>query len=144
MAKAKKLKTDAELISDFAHGIVERDYTTVAMQSPNFVIFHIKGHSSWAGVGLGREYVRAQHVLIAKGSWWMAHNLKREWEGRLSKQTMKEALRRSEMLKTPYMGDFTAPMCEECNEEMNYGEGYEGDTLVAYYRCDTCGWSEDA
>ena len=148
-SKQPQPKTDAELISDFAHGIEERNYTTVAMQSPNFVIFHVKGHGSWAGVGMGQAYVRAQYILIRKGTWWMAHGIKhgvdiREWEGRLSKKTMKEALRRSEMLKTPYMGDFTAPMCEECNVEMNYGEGQEGNKIVAYYHCEECGWSIDA
>jgi hypothetical protein len=73
----------------------------------------------------------------------MSNLLKREWQGRLSKETMKEALRRSEMIKEPYMGDFRAPMCEECNEEMNYGEGYVRGVLVEYYSCDSCGWSVD-
>jgi len=38
----------------------------------------------------------------------------------------------------------TPPMCQECDVEMCYGEGYDGDgRLIPYYRCDECGWSVD-
>ena len=134
--------TDKELIHAFSVGIEEGQYTTVVMRSPRFVIFKIAGHSAWAGVG-SREYVKTKHVLVQKGHWWMSNIPKREWEGRVQKGTLKEALRRSEQTKEVFNGDLNAPMCEECDVEMNYGEGYEGDTLVQYYRCDDCGWTID-
>jgi hypothetical protein len=138
----QKPKTDAELIFDFAHGIEERRNTMLLLRGQNFVIFKVKGHTAWAYVG-GREYVKTKHVLIRIGDWWLSDKPKREWVGRVSAQTLTEALRRREILKEVYSGDFVAPICEECSVEMNYGEGYEGDTLVQYYRCDECGWSED-
>jgi hypothetical protein len=143
LVAAPRLKTEADLIFDFMHGIEEKSHTEIAMQTPNFAVFRIKGHSAWAGVGCGREYVAAKYVLIRKGHWYMSNLPRREWEGRVSKEIMKEALRRSEMLKEPYMGDFQAPMCEECNEEMNYGQGEVRGVLVEYYSCDSCGWSVD-
>jgi hypothetical protein len=39
-------KTDADLLFDFMHGIEEKNHTVVAMQSPNFVVFRVKGHSA--------------------------------------------------------------------------------------------------
>lgn len=140
----KKPKTDAELIDAFAHGIEERKHTSVAGQSANFVVFKIDGHSAWASVG-SRAYVKTQHILLRKGQWWMTDKPKREWLGRVSPATIREALRRSEILKEPYSGNFQAPMCGECNVEMGYGEGYDDDgKLVGYFSCDGCGWSEDA
>jgi hypothetical protein len=136
-------KTDDELIWMFAHGIEEKHYTSVVMQSPNYVIFKIAGHKAWACVACPFQYVKAQYVLIRKGDWMMSDKPQRRWEGRVAKAMLKEAIRRSEILRQPYSGDFQAPICEECSVEMNYGEGYEGDKLVGYYRCDECGWSED-
>ena len=139
-----KKKTDAELIDAFASGISEREYITVAQQSRNFVIFKIKGHSAWSGRGVAWQYVKTRHILIRKGEWWMTSGgVRREWEGKVSKQLLFKALCRSELTKMVYMGDLDAPFCEECDCEMNYGEGYEGDKLVRYYRCDECGWSEN-
>ena len=140
--KQPKQKTDAELIFDFAHGIEERSNTSVVLQGPNFVIFKVAGHTAWAYVG-GRAYVQTKHVLIRKGDWWMSDKPKSEFVGRVAKEKLKEALRRSEILGEAYSGDFQAPICEECSVEMNYGEGYDGDKLVGYYHCDECGWSED-
>jgi len=140
---SKKPKTDQELIDAFSLGIEERNYITVAQQSRNFVIFKIKGHSSWSGVGMPWQYVKTRHILIRKGEWWMTSGgARREWEGKVSKQLLFKALCRSELTKTVYMGDMDAPFCEECDCEMNYGEGTE-DGKVKYYRCDECGWSED-
>jgi hypothetical protein len=140
--KPKKPKTDAELIDAFAHGIEERSYASVAAQSQRFVVFKIKGHSAWAARGV-QEYAKTQYILIRKGDWWMSGKPTRKWEGRVSPQTLKEALRRSELFGKVYDGDFP-PMCSECDIEMSYGSGYEGDKLVEYYRCDQCGWSIDA
>ena len=137
----KKAKTDAEVLAAFTSGIEEGNHTSIFLQSPRFVVFKCKGHSAWSGVGMPWQYVKAQYMLVRKGSWWMAED-KRTWEGRVSPQTLKEALRRSELFNEVYAGDF-APICEECDEEMNYGEGTEGGKLVRYYRCDGCGWSED-
>jgi hypothetical protein len=36
------------------------------------------------------------------------------------------------MIKRVYDGNLDTPMCEECNQEMHYGEGHEGNKLVAY------------
>jgi hypothetical protein len=140
---SKKPKTDAELIEDFAHGIEERSYTSVLLQSPRFVVFKVKGHSSWSGVGCPWQYAKTQHILARKGDWWMSDK-NRRWEGRVSAQTLKEALRRSELTKEVYKGDTDVPFCQECDVEMHYGEGWEGDKEVSYYRCDECGWSIDA
>src|SRR5271163_1888316 len=112
MPKSKKPKSDAELIDAFASGIEERNHTSVAGQSENFVVFKIAGHNAWASVG-HQAYVKAQYILIRKGQWWMTDKPKREWQGRLAPAMLKEALRRSEMLEEPYTGDFQAPMCEE-------------------------------
>lgn len=141
---SKKPKTDAELIDAFSSGIAEREHISVAQQSRSFVIFRIKGHSAWSGVGCPWQYTRTRHILIRKGEWWMTSGgERREWEGRVSKQLLFKALCRSELGKAVYMGDMSAPFCQECDTEMSYGEGYEGDKLVGYYRCDECGWSED-
>jgi NDP-sugar pyrophosphorylase family protein len=143
------MKTKTELVEAFAHGTEEyqRGLISLVMQSANFLVFKIKGHSSWSGIGCPWEYVKTQHILVRKGSktrheWIMRNTGERRWEGRVSKATLTEALRRSELFKEVYKGDF-APICEECDEEMHYGEGWEGDREVAYYRCDSCGWSED-
>jgi hypothetical protein len=141
--KSSSLTTEVELIEAFAHGIEERNYTSVVMQSPKFAIFRVKGHSAWSGVGCPWEYVKAQHILRRKGDWWMSDKPERRWEGRVKPSVLKEALRRSEVTKAVYTGNLDAPFCEECDEEMNYGEGFEGDRLVQYYRCDSCGWTED-
>jgi hypothetical protein len=140
--KKTKPKSDAELIEDFAHGIEERQHTTVFLQSRSFVVFKVKGHSSWSGVACPWQYVKTQYILTRKGEWWMTEN-KRTWEGRVSKQLLFKAMSRSELTKAVYMGDLNAPFCQECDVEMNYGEGYDKDKLVKYWRCDECGWSED-
>jgi hypothetical protein len=142
MPKAK-LKTDAELIDAFAHGIEERQHTSVVMQSPKFVVFKIKGHSAWSGVGCPFQYVKAQHILRRKGDWWMSDKPERRWEGRVKPSVLKEALRRSELTKAVYKGNLDAPFCEECDVEMHYGEGQDGGRLVQYWHCDECGWTED-
>jgi len=36
-----------------------------------------------------------------------------------------------------------APICQECDVQMNPYSGREGDWEVAGYSCDTCGWSDD-
>jgi len=137
----KTAKTDAEVLAAFTSGIEEGQHTSIFLQSPRFVVFKCKGHSAWGGVACPWQYVKAQYMLVRKGSWWMAED-KRTWEGRVSTKILKEALRRSEIFNEVYDGDF-APMCQECDVEMNYGEGYDKDKLVKYWRCDECGWSED-
>jgi hypothetical protein len=142
--KAGKTPTDLDLIDAFASGIEEHHHTTVVMQSRDFVVFKIKGHSAWSGVAMPWQYVKTRYVLIRKGEWWMASGgTRREWEGRVSKQLLFKAMSRSELTKGVYMGDMNAPFCQECDVEMNYGEGYDQNELVRYYRCDECGWSED-
>lgn len=134
---------EKKLISDFASGIEERNYTSVFLVSKNFVVFKVKGHSAWASVG-ARAYVRGRYILIRRGEWWMAtEGSKREWEGRVSKSILAEALRRSEMTNEVYRGSMDAPMCEECNEEMARGAGLENGRITEYWRCDSCGWSEN-
>ena len=145
--KAKPLfyqkATDAELIHAFSVGIEEGRHTSVAAKSTRFVVFKIAGHSAWESVG-SRQYVKTKYVLVQKGHWWMSNIRKREWEGRVTLANLKEALRRSEMVNMVFDGSLESPMCEECNLEMLYGEGYDGNgSLVGYYRCDECGWSVD-
>lgn len=139
---SKTLKTDAELIDVFASGIEERQHTTVFLQSKHFVVFKVKGHSAWSGRFMPWQYVKTKYILARKGDWWMDEN-NRTWEGRVSKQLLFKALSRSELIKTVFQGDMNAPFCQECDVEMNYGEGYDQNKLVRYYRCDECGWSED-
>jgi hypothetical protein len=116
---------------------------SVVLVSKNFVVFKMKGHNSWAGVGM-QEYARQRYILIRKGEWWMAlAGTHREWEGRMDKKVLAEAVRRSELTKEVYMGDLNVPFCEECDVEMHEGEGLDGNKRVRYYHCDECGWSVD-
>jgi hypothetical protein len=99
-----KLKTDADLIDAFASGIYEREYTSVFAQSTNFVVFKVKGHSSWSGVGCPWQYAKTQYILRRKGDWWMSDRPERRWEGRVKPSVLKEALRRSEEKNTVFKG----------------------------------------
>lgn len=91
-----------KLIDDFAHGIEERHYMSVLLVSKSFVVFRMKGHTAWSGVG-SRSYVRGKHILIRRGEWWMhLGGTNREWEGRVGKKTLVEALRQSELTGEVY------------------------------------------
>ena len=88
--------TERELIHAFAHGISEQRYTTVIMQSDRFVIFRIKGHTDWSGVGM-RSYYPSETVLIRKGNWWLStETKKRTWEGRIGRKELSLYLERAE------------------------------------------------
>jgi hypothetical protein len=140
----KKPKTNQELVDAFASGIEERAYTTVHSQLGDFVIFKIAGHKAWCGVASPFQYVRIKHMLVRKGDWWMGmETVKREWEGRVKPNDLKEALKRSVQTSRVYTDSLTVPMCEECDEPMHEFEGDERGETVHGYACDGCGWSID-
>ena len=88
--------TDHELIHHFSHGISEARYASVIAQSERYIIFRIKGHTDWAGVGM-RSYYPTEHVLIRKGEWWLTTSAaKQVWEGRVSRKVLMKALAKAE------------------------------------------------
>lgn len=97
--------TDEQLIDAFATGIEEKRYTSVALASKRFVIFRVAGHTAWSGVGQPWSYAKLRHVLIRKGQFWLGNDvLRREWQGRVSKKVLTEALRLSEKGNKVYEG----------------------------------------
>jgi hypothetical protein len=82
--------TDQELIRAYASGTTDLDRAKIVMQSENFIVFKVPGHTDWAGVGM-RDYYATHTVLIRKGEWCLNGD-RREWYGRISKKVLKEAL----------------------------------------------------
>lgn len=95
-----RIMTHEELIEHFAGGTTHVPLTSVIMESEKFVVFCIKGHHYWSGLGQPWAYAPVRHVLIAKskGTAW-SNPPRREWEGRITKSRLaeiKEILERSE------------------------------------------------
>jgi len=82
--------TDQELIRAYASGTTDLDRAKIVMQSENFVVFKVPGHTEWSGVGM-RSYYASSTVLIRKGEWCLKGD-RREWYGRVSKKVLKEEL----------------------------------------------------
>jgi len=116
MSKPARNLTDQELVDHFGSGTEERQYMTVASQSANFVVFKVAGHKYWSNVMDPSAYARVRYILAARGDTWLRYSGTREWEGRISKKIIREALRRSELTKEVYTGDLDAPMREECDQ----------------------------
>jgi hypothetical protein len=91
------IDTDVKrLVHNFARGISEMHYTSVVMQSEHFVIFRVKGHTDWSGVG-SRSYYPSRHILALKDEWWLTTDgRRREWEGRVSRKELQYALDEAE------------------------------------------------
>ncbi len=88
--------TDIELIDAFASGTTERHITSVVMKGEHFVVFKIPGHTYWASVMEPSAYVRSRCVLVPQGQWMLRTTFKKEWEGRVSKKVLAQALEEAE------------------------------------------------
>lgn len=92
----QKPKTDQELIDAFSRGTTEHRITSVVMRSDHFVIFRIPGHKYWSSLMEPSAYARSQHILMRQGEWMFRYTYKKEWEGRVSKRVLAEALKEAE------------------------------------------------
>ena len=88
--------TDTELIDAFARGTTDQHITSVVMKSKRFVIFKIPGHTYWSSIMEPSAYAPVQHVLIRQGEWWLRSTTRKEWEGRVSKKVLAQALEEAE------------------------------------------------
>ena len=85
------------LIEDFARGIDEMRYTSVAFTGKNFVVFKVAGHMRWDGRWMPQVWEPVKHFMIRKGVWWMSREgAIKKWEGRVSKDVLKQALQDDE------------------------------------------------
>ena len=90
--------TDQELIYAFARGTTAHHHTKVVMRGKRFVIFHIPGHKYWSSMMVPSAYAPSQHILIPQGVWMLSCTpcFKKEWEGRVSKKELQQALEEAE------------------------------------------------
>ena len=84
--------TDKELAAIHAYGTTHAHTVTVKMKSEHYAIFHWPG-SYWSDNG-GRHYGQATYVLQLKGDRHYGSGSRpvQEWEGRVSKKLLAEAL----------------------------------------------------
>ncbi len=88
--------TDTELIDAFARGTTDHHITSVVMKSKRFVIFRIPGHTYWADMMNPSAYARSQYILMRQGEWILRYTFRKEWEGRVSKKVLAQALEEAE------------------------------------------------
>ena len=94
-------KTDEELVDEYMHGTVEKQYTSVVARGKRFVIFKTRGHHYWSDIMNPSAYAPVEHVLIRQGEWCLRGKKIKEWEGRVSKKVLLAALEEAEKCSHP-------------------------------------------
>src|SRR5271157_1346539 len=82
--------TDQEILHSYGSGTTDLGRNVIVMQSEDFVVIRMPGHSDWSGVG-SRDYYPSHTCLLRKGEWCLRGD-REEWHGRVSKKILKERL----------------------------------------------------